>query len=266
VVHRLLGVLAEPQSARGLAAHGLASPMVGRTEELEQLIAAFDRMQRGRAQIVSVVGEAGTGKSRLIAEFLRRLEADGRFAGTAVRRANCSSLGEPPYGAFAALFREGYRVDPGWGSFPLAMKFSRQHGRCRAADRQPRTIERDRPRDVLERARAEGGQRSARKAPSGRHRACAMCLPRPPPSSGCSRRHRRPGSRRDGVACRYPPRPGDYPADGSESMQVAERRRPRPAMDWQPPRAGLPCRADRRSVQVRGAPWRHCSRRMPTCS
>ena len=113
VVHRLLGVLAEPQSARGLAAHGLASPMVGRTEELEQLLAAFDRMQRGRAQVVSLVGEAGTGKSRLIAEFLRRLEDDGRLARTAVRRADCSSLGEPPYGAFAALFREAYRVDPG---------------------------------------------------------------------------------------------------------------------------------------------------------
>ena len=86
--------------------------MVGRTEELEQLLAAFDRMQRGRAQVVSLIGEAGTGKSRLIAEFLGRLEDDGRFARTAVRRAACSSLGEPTYGVFAALFREGYRVEP----------------------------------------------------------------------------------------------------------------------------------------------------------
>jgi adenylate cyclase len=113
VVHRLLGLLAEPQSARGLAAHGLSSPMVGRTEELEHLLAAFERMQQGRAQVVCLVGEAGTGKSRLIAEFLRRLEDEGRLARTAVRRADCSSLGEPPYGAFAALFREAYRVDPG---------------------------------------------------------------------------------------------------------------------------------------------------------
>ena len=41
VVHRLLGTLAEPRSARGLAAHGLAAPMVGRADELEQLLAAF---------------------------------------------------------------------------------------------------------------------------------------------------------------------------------------------------------------------------------
>ena len=112
MVHRLLGALAEPRSARGLAAHGLAAPMVGRADELDQLLAAFERMQRGRAQVVSVVGEAGTGKSRLIAEFLGRLEADGRLARTAVRRAACSSLGEPTYGIFGALFREAYHVEP----------------------------------------------------------------------------------------------------------------------------------------------------------
>jgi adenylate cyclase len=111
VVHRLLGALAEPKSGRGLAAHGLAAAMVGRTDEVAQLLAAFDRMQRGRAQVVSLVGEAGTGKSRLIAEFLARLEGDGRLAGMAVRRAACSSLREPTYGVFGAIFREGYRVD-----------------------------------------------------------------------------------------------------------------------------------------------------------
>jgi adenylate cyclase len=113
VVHRLTGTLVDPRSARGLAAHGLAAAMVGRSDELEQLLGAFDRMQRGRAQVVSLVGEAGAGKSRLIAEFLGRLEADGRLAGTAVRRTGCSSLGQPTYGTFAAIFREGYQVDAG---------------------------------------------------------------------------------------------------------------------------------------------------------
>ncbi len=110
-VHRLLGVLAEPRSARGLAHLGFATPLVGRGDELDRLAAAFERMRRGRAQVVSVVGEAGTGKSRLIAELLGRLEAEGRLRDTVVRQAACSSLGEPTYGVFGALFREAYGVD-----------------------------------------------------------------------------------------------------------------------------------------------------------
>jgi len=112
VVHRVVGALAEPHSARGLAALGLLAPHVGRTEDLEQLMAAFGQMLAGRAQVVSVVGEAGMGKSRLIAEMFARLEADGRLAGTVVRRATCSSLGEPTYGIFGVLFREAYDVEP----------------------------------------------------------------------------------------------------------------------------------------------------------
>lgn len=111
-VHRLIGPLAAPQSARGLAAHGLATPMIGRADELEQLLQSFERMKSGQAQIVSLVGEAGAGKSRLIAEFLGRLQKDDLLAGVAIRRMTCSSLGEPTYGVFGALFREAYQVEP----------------------------------------------------------------------------------------------------------------------------------------------------------
>jgi adenylate cyclase len=111
--YRLTGVLAEPRSARGLASHGLAAAMVGRAEELEQLLVAFERMRQGRAQVVNLIGEAGAGKSRLIAEFLGRLRAAGRLPGTTVRLVNCSSLGEPTYGTYGAIFREAYHVEPG---------------------------------------------------------------------------------------------------------------------------------------------------------
>ena len=106
-VHRLLGLQTERGSARGLAALGLSSPFVGHDADLARLVAAFEEMRRGRAQVVSVVGDAGTGKSRLITELMARLEAAGRLAQVAVRRATCSSLGEATYGVFGALFREG---------------------------------------------------------------------------------------------------------------------------------------------------------------
>lgn len=109
--HTLLRPLDEPASARGLAALGLVAPLVGRGRELGQLHEAFERMQAGRAQLVVVAGEAGSGKSRLVDEWLAGLDAERRLAAVTLRRAACSSLGEPTYGVFAALFREAYRVE-----------------------------------------------------------------------------------------------------------------------------------------------------------
>jgi predicted ATPase/class 3 adenylate cyclase len=109
-VHRVVGVEAGPRSSRGLHAEGLTAPLVGRREELDQLLAAFDRAVGGRAQVVSLVGEAGAGKSRLLAELFRRLEARGDLARTTLRQARCSSLGEQPYGVVATFFREGYGI------------------------------------------------------------------------------------------------------------------------------------------------------------
>ena len=108
--HRLLGLRAVAGSARGLTDLGLAAPLVGRDAALEQMLAAVDRMRSGRAQLVSIIGEAGAGKSRLLAEFFARLNRDDRLGTVAVRRAVCSSLGEPTYGTFGALFRAAYRV------------------------------------------------------------------------------------------------------------------------------------------------------------
>lgn len=110
-VHRLLGIERQRGSARGLAAFGLTSAFVGRHPELEQLIGTFDRMQQGHAQVVTLVGEAGIGKSRLIVELMARLRRDGRLEAVAMRHAACSSLGEATYGLFAELFREAYHIE-----------------------------------------------------------------------------------------------------------------------------------------------------------
>jgi adenylate cyclase len=120
-VHRLVGAETGARSARGLAAEGLSAPLVGRDDELAQMLAAFDRAVKGRAQVVSVIAEAGAGKTRLLAECLARLDAAGQLARTTVRRAACSSMGEQPYGVIATFFREGYGVAPG-DPLPVALQ------------------------------------------------------------------------------------------------------------------------------------------------
>ena len=110
--YRVEAALHVPASARGLQAHGLAAPIIGRDAELDALMAAFAQMQSGQTQLVRIVAEAGTGKSRLLAEFLARLQASGRMAGTALRSAACSSLGERTYGVPAALLRDAYDLAP----------------------------------------------------------------------------------------------------------------------------------------------------------
>ena len=53
--------------ARGIA--GLTSPLVGRDRQLVQLCQAHTDLHNGRGQIVTLIGEAGLGKSRLVEEL-----------------------------------------------------------------------------------------------------------------------------------------------------------------------------------------------------
>jgi len=49
------------------------SPLVGRDRELRQLVSAAERSRAGEGQLVSIIGEAGVGKSRLVFELKRTL-------------------------------------------------------------------------------------------------------------------------------------------------------------------------------------------------
>jgi len=112
-LYRLDAALSAPRSTHGLELHGLGARLIGRERELRELLAAFERMLAGHTEVVSIVGDAGAGKSRLQAEFLARLEEAGHLDTAVVRRAACSSLGERAYGVPAALLRDAYGVAPG---------------------------------------------------------------------------------------------------------------------------------------------------------
>lgn len=71
-VYRVLGRKEIPTRARGIA--GLRSSMVGRDPEFEIMTSMVDRLFQGQGQILTLVGEAGLGKSRLIDELHHKLE------------------------------------------------------------------------------------------------------------------------------------------------------------------------------------------------
>jgi DNA-binding SARP family transcriptional activator len=74
---------------RGVARH-LDSVLVGRDAELADLVRTFEQARDDRAcRLVTVVGEAGIGKTRLADEFVRTLGEDGR-----VLIGRCLSFGE----------------------------------------------------------------------------------------------------------------------------------------------------------------------------
>jgi len=94
-------------SLRGL--EGVASPLIGRDVELARLIAAFETVRTQRTSLViTLVGDAGLGKTRLASEFdhwlERRSETVVRFHG----RAQSYST-DVPYGLVRTLF--GSRFD-----------------------------------------------------------------------------------------------------------------------------------------------------------
>ena len=88
-----------PGKARGL--QDLAPSFVGRDDAVEQLRAAKEETRAGRGRLVVVTGEAGIGKSRLLAEWQSQLGDDALWL---EGRAFPHTTG-PVYGPFLDLFR-----------------------------------------------------------------------------------------------------------------------------------------------------------------
>jgi len=101
VAHEVLAVSEATTPMEIAAARGL-TPLAGRRAELEQLEAGVRSIEHGLSQIVAVVGPAGSGKSRLLYEFRRRIEP----LGTIVFEGRCSALNRNvPYGLWQTMLR-----------------------------------------------------------------------------------------------------------------------------------------------------------------
>ncbi|HUX86682.1 MAG TPA: AAA family ATPase, partial [Chloroflexota bacterium] len=72
--YEVLRPLPRPDKVRGL--EGLQADLIGREAELSKLLEAFAEVRQGRGQVVNLIGEAGLGKSRLVAELKRRASAE----------------------------------------------------------------------------------------------------------------------------------------------------------------------------------------------
>ena len=85
-----------PFHAAGRGIEGVATRMVGRAGELATLLAAFEGVRSaGSVARVTVVGDAGVGKSRLLVEFERRLRAGHADVRVLRGRAHPQTTGQP---------------------------------------------------------------------------------------------------------------------------------------------------------------------------
>ena len=98
------------RSRLGIAAERGLTPLVGRTAELGVLLERFADVKAGRGQVVSLVGEAGIGKSRLIHELRQRLHQDGEAV--TWLEGQCVSFGQSiPFLPLVDQLRRNFGID-----------------------------------------------------------------------------------------------------------------------------------------------------------
>ncbi len=109
-VYRVNGI--RPHSfrmtTRGI--EGIQTRTIGREVELTTLESLFDGVQSSKGvHLINIVAEAGTGKSRLLQEFARRLEA--RSASAEVFRGRATAdMEKVPYSALRAMLAAAFEI------------------------------------------------------------------------------------------------------------------------------------------------------------
>jgi class 3 adenylate cyclase/tetratricopeptide (TPR) repeat protein len=90
--------------------HGLKSDLIGRKAELEALLDALEKLKDGKGSIVSIYGNAGTGKSRLLEEFKSSLNLKEVFW----REGQCYPYSQNiTYFPLIDLLSRGLRIEEG---------------------------------------------------------------------------------------------------------------------------------------------------------
>jgi class 3 adenylate cyclase len=127
IAHAAKRALARPEKARGI--EGLRAELIGRDAELAKLKEALAAVRQGRGQMVSLIGEAGVGKSRLVAELKSVVGSHGPAHGSPAPsddqqsatdhrpplwlEGRCLELGmTASYWPFLDIFREYFAWDP----------------------------------------------------------------------------------------------------------------------------------------------------------
>lgn len=115
-VYEVLGEKAVRGATRGV--EGISSELVGRDREFETLLTCLGRVQQGQGQIVSVIGEAGLGKSRLVTEAHQRIGGGaldpGQGQNLAWIEGRAYSYGQAmSYALFRQIIRASAGIEPG---------------------------------------------------------------------------------------------------------------------------------------------------------
>jgi class 3 adenylate cyclase/tetratricopeptide (TPR) repeat protein len=98
----------EASSPMAVAVRRGLTPLFGRDEEIAQMLGCFDRLRGELPQLVHLVGDAGSGKSRLIHEFRESLHSQQ----VTVLEARCSALHQlEPYYPLLEMLRLYFEFD-----------------------------------------------------------------------------------------------------------------------------------------------------------
>ena len=104
--YRVVGLKCESEPVKRVSRERVMSPIIGRDSELSVLHYCLERLLDGKGSIVTVRGEAGIGKSRLIEESYHNAKNDKKFGQVQWLQGNTLSYGQTiSYWPFIEIFR-----------------------------------------------------------------------------------------------------------------------------------------------------------------